>query len=400
MQKINKDHPAMILGMFETGLAVGRSLGRKGVHVSGLDFIKDIGFYSKYIKANLCPHPAEKEDEFVSLMVDIGKNSSAKYALFITSDDFLNTVSKNREMLNDYYLLNLPDHNLLESINDKYLQYKLSKKADIEVPTTRLLKYYEAAEKLKGELSYPVFLKAKDVNAWRKVFGGSVKGFVVNSDKELLDRCHEISREKIDIIAQEIIKGPETNHYKVNCYFSSQGEALLAFTLRKIRQNPVYFGFGSVVESVSYPKLMDTGIKLFKNIGYRGVGSAEFKKDINDGKFKLIEINPRYWQQNSLPEKCGMNFPLIDYMSVTGQDPEPLSDFEKGIKWINIYRDFDSFLQYRKNGELSFFQWVLSLKGKKVLSDFALDDIKPAFYEIGFSKKLAKLPKYIIKRMF
>ena len=63
-----KRNPAFVLGMFETGLAVGRSLGRKGVKVIGLDFKKDIGFYSRYILGQLCPHPIEKEQEFIDFL--------------------------------------------------------------------------------------------------------------------------------------------------------------------------------------------------------------------------------------------------------------------------------------------------------------------------------------------
>jgi predicted ATP-grasp superfamily ATP-dependent carboligase len=57
---MNKKNPAVVLGMFETGLGVARSLGEKGILVHGFDFKKDIGFYSRYVEAQLCPYPLEK----------------------------------------------------------------------------------------------------------------------------------------------------------------------------------------------------------------------------------------------------------------------------------------------------------------------------------------------------
>ena len=60
----SRANPAVVLGMFDTGLAVGRSLGRAGIRVIGLDFSKKVGFYSKYIDAYICPNPSENEKEF------------------------------------------------------------------------------------------------------------------------------------------------------------------------------------------------------------------------------------------------------------------------------------------------------------------------------------------------
>ncbi len=199
---------------------------------------------------------------------------------------------------------------------------------------------------------------------------------------------------------QEIIEGPDTNHFKYCAYYSSDDKALCEFTLRKIRQNPIHFGVGAVVESIEYDELMDAGRKLFQSIGYKGVGSAEFKLDQKDGLLKLIEINPRYWQQNYLPTACGMNFPLVDYLATTGQKPDPTIGFSKGIKWINIYMDFDSFLKYRKEKTINFQQWLISLKGKKVYSDFCWNDLLPGGYELRFGLKILKLPVYLFIRLF
>lgn len=56
----------------------------------------------------------------------------------------------------------------------------------------------------------------------------------------------------------------------------------------------------------------------------------------------MIEINPRYWQQNALPSAYGMNFPLTDYLECTGQHPQTIGHFTTGVKWINRYLDFES----------------------------------------------------------
>lgn len=398
--EFNNNSPALVLGMFETGLGVLRSLGQSGIRVFGFDFKKDIAFYSKYVKASICPHPLLQEKEFIAFMVSFGRKAKSKPVIFMTSDIFLTTVSRNREQLKPFFLFNLPPDKLIVTISDKYKQYKLADQAGTPLPKTSIIENSNQIETLQNTLSYPVLIKALDVNEWRKKVSGSVKGFVAETAESFCSQVSPLLTKKIKIVVQEIIEGPDTNHFKYCAYYSSDGKALCEFTLRKIRQNPIHFGVGAVVESIEYDELMGAGRKLFQSIGYKGVGSAEFKLDQKDGLLKLIEINPRYWQQNYLPTACGMNFPLVDYLATTGQRTEPTTGFSKSIKWVNIYMDFDSFLKYRKEKTINFQQWLISLKGKKVYSDFSWDDILPGGYELRFGLKILKLPVYLFNRLF
>lgn len=236
------------------------------------------------------------------------------------------------------------------------------------------------------------------MSSWRTNVDGRMKGFGVRSAAELMEKIMPITNSGVKVIAQEIVEGPDTNHFKYCTYWSRDGVSLLAFTLKKIRQNPIRFGVGAAIESIRYPELASTGDRLFRAIGYRGVGSAEFKLDRGDGELKLIEINPRYWQQNALPSACGMNFPLMDYLECTGQHPQRIDDFATGVKWVNRYLDFDSFLEYRKEGELTFLRWRDSLRGQKIYSDYAPDDRKPALYPWR-PEKLLKIPGYLLNRL-
>jgi len=390
---------AFVLGMFETGLGVGRSLGRKGIRVIGIDFKKDIGFYSRYINGKICPHPLHDEANFLNFLTNLAHKQKEKPVVLITSDDFLAVVSRNRRRLEDCLLINLPDEGVISSVSNKYRQFVFAERIGIPCPKTYFPNSIREVDEIKNGMDYPVFVKAQDVNLWRKHVSSSIKGFVVCCEKDLLSRYESIIKKGAKAIVQEIVRGPDTNHFKICCYISKKGEFLLVFTLQKIRQLPIQFGVGSVVRSVHYPKLVKIGTKFFTGMGYRGVGSAEFKLDEKDNELKLIELNPRYWQQNSLSEKCGMNFPYVDYLEATGQNPSTTSQFRSGIKWANIYMDFQSFLSYHRQKQLTLKAWVNSMKGVKILSDFAADDVLPCFYESRFGSKLMKIPQYLLNEL-
>jgi predicted ATP-grasp superfamily ATP-dependent carboligase len=363
--------------MFETGLGVARSLGRNGIRVLGLDSHLDVGFRSKYVDASLCPDPLQDVDSFVEHLIRIARAEEHKPVLFVTSDEFLLAVARNRERLQDFLLFELSDTETLESIADKYRQYELARSAGIPVPATFLLSDRADVAELRREIPFPVFIKAREVTSWRKAVGGNVKGFIASNPEELEAHLEGLFEKGVAGLVQELIPGPDTNHYKACCYVSRQGKVVRAFALRKLRQQPPGFGFGSLVESVYDPAVLTLGKRFLESIGYRGVGSAEFKRDERDGELKLIELNPRYWQQNALAERCKVNFPLAQYLDSTGEVPAQATDYERNVKWVNMTADFDAFRVYRQRGELTLRAWIRSLDGPKVYSNYAADDPIP-----------------------
>lgn len=393
----NKDCPAVILGLSETGLGVGRSLGRHGIKVYGISYHKEIGYYSKYIDGILLPHPIIQEADFIESLREFCQKIPIKPVLFITGDEYLTFYTKNNSFIAHYFQTNLPEAKLVETISDKYSQYELAIKSGIDVPRTFLVTNVRDINEIKDKMVYPVFVKAQDVNAWRKVFTGKNKGFVINDGKELIEKLTILIEKEIQLIIQELIVSPDDHNYKLCVYISAKGEYKLAFTLRKIHQYPIHYGIGSSIESYNYPLLKDIGQKLFSAIGYKGVGSAEFKYDEKDGKLKLIEINPRYWQQNSLASFCGMNFPLMDYQEATGQFPDKIESFRENVKWVNISLDIDSYFNYKKEGTMTFGKWLKDLKGEKIISNLSWDDTKP-FLKLLISNPVGRL-KYFMRRL-
>ena len=391
---------AVVFSQFETGLGVARSLGQKGVKVVCIDFKKDIAWYSRYVKPLVCPHPLKEMDAFLDWIAQHFEKGGRKPPVFICSDDFLLSFSVNRSFLSSYFLFNLADHGLLAQIMDKHSQYLLAKQAGTSQPKTRIVRELDELGTIDWRgMQFPVFIKGLEVNSWREKISGGIKGFVAASPDELRHRALDILEQNVPIVIQDIVQGPDSSHLKYNVYMGHDGEIKAEFTLRKIRQNPVRFGVGAVVESIRDSDLVVQGRRLFKHMGFTGIGSAEFKRDDRDGRLKLIEINPRYWQQNFLATACGMNFPHINYCDLTGVPTSCPTAFKTGIKWVNRYMDADSFLKYRKEGHLTFRAWRRSLKGEKTYADFTWDDPIPALYEIGFGAKLIRAPWFFWKRI-
>ncbi|MDZ7336938.1 MAG: hypothetical protein ONB30_00205 [candidate division KSB1 bacterium] len=396
---MDRSYPAFVLSLFDTGLGAIRSLGRVGVPVIGLDSDPRMpGFKSRYCKAKPCPNPVHQSEELVRFLLEEGRRLDQPGVLFPASDAFVLFVSRYREALSSFFRFALPAADVLEAIVNKRRQYELAERVGIPYATTFYPQTMADVHQIKDRVDYPAFIKPYYGHLWRERFGGTHKGFKVHSPQELVSRLEEILPTGLDVMVQSIILGPNTNHFKVNVYMGTVGEPLAVFTLRKIRQYPTEFGVGTLVESIRYPELADLGLRFFRGIGYRGIGSIEFKKDDRDGKLKMIELNPRLWQQNIHATDCGINFPLIQYLDLTGQNPSPQMEFKEGVRWLDAMADFQSFWSYFRRGELTPWAWVRSWIGARSFATFAWDDLGPFFSANEYGLKYLRAPMYLLLR--
>lgn len=398
MQTINykRNHLAFVLGLFDTGLGAVRSLGRVGIPVIGLDSNPDMpGFKSRFCKAKVCPDPVHQSDELLRFLLDEGSRLDRPGILFPASDAFVLFLSRYREKLQANFRFALPSKEVLEAIVNKRKQYAMAEQVGTLYPQTFYPESLEDVEKNKDKVEYPAFIKPYYSHLWREKFDN--KGFRVNNSQELTERFAEILPTGLQVMVQSIILGPNTNHFKVSAYIGANNEPLAVFTLRKIRQYPTDFGVGTLVESLRYEELKELGLAFFRGIHYRGIGSIEFKKDERDGCLKMIELNPRLWQQNYQATLCGMNFPLIQYLDLTGQMPEPQTEFAEGIKWFDAMSDFQAFWDYFRRGQLTPWDWVRTWIDAKSFATFAWDDLGPFLQANEYGLKYLRLPLYLLR---
>jgi len=400
MQNFNKEHPALVLGLTVCGLGVIRSLARENITIFAIDYrVKsNEGFYSKYAKSSICPHPVYNPEQLIEYMEANFVKNGVKTILFPTADEFVKFISDHRVELAKHFIFNVSAKQIIDNIIDKKIQYELAQKAGINITETYYPESIEDVYKLKDTVQYPLIIKGRYSFKWREAAGGTLKGLKVNNADELMEKCREVFSTKVPIIIQKIIIGPNTNHFKFCAYVNRAGKILTEFTLRKIRQYPVEFGVGSCVESLEYEELKQTGEKFFESINYTGVGSAEFKLDLKDNKLKLIELNPRYWMQNEQAAYCGVNFSVAQYLDLSGQTVPYIEKFKIGVRWVNPVQDLKSYIEQNKNDKLFLFHWWLSLLKCQVFSVFSWKDIKPFMVSLDYGRKLLKIPGFLKKQ--
>jgi predicted ATP-grasp superfamily ATP-dependent carboligase len=110
----------------------------------------------------------------------------------------------------------------------------------------------------------------------------------------------------------------------------------------------------------------------------RGLANVEFKRDPRDGVLKLIECNARFTAANALVERAGLDLASLVYNRLLGL-PLPATDrFRDGVRLWAPGRDFLSFLELRRRGELGLGAWLHSVLHPALLPVFSWSDPRPS----------------------
>ncbi|ACB86428.1 ATP-grasp domain-containing protein [Natranaerobius thermophilus] len=380
---------AIVLGVnYYIGLSAIRSLGKEGIPVIAMDYDPlSYGFGSKYVSEQVLIPDINKEGEnkVVEFLKNFGKKFSEKPVLLPAADPYAIMISNSVDELEDYYLFPPLPKGLVSDLVNKHKLYKLAQKHGMPIPKTFFVQGIEDLENIKNEMVYPCIVKPELSHEFVKKFRKKV--FEVSNYRQLYEAVSSATDADLDVMIQEIIPGPDDHVYTYDAYFNRNAEPVKVFTNRKQRQFPIHFGASVFTESVFEPRIIQLGEDFLKKIGYHGIVEIELKKDPRNGKFYMIEINPRVTNFNNVILTSGINLPAAQYYDMIGESLSQQINREEGLKFVYFYEDVKAAFNYMSSGELSFFRWIKSYIGPLSYAIFDLQDLKPL---ILFIKKLIK----------
>ncbi len=399
----NTNTPVLVLNCKLGGLAIMRSLGSQGVPVYGVDDDRrSPGFLSRYCRGKYILRFDEgREQEYLDLVIGIGKRSATRTLLIPTSDELSLFVAKYSSPLSEYFLFPHNDHPLVSGLMSKEGMYHLARRHSVPTPDTVFPKKLDDVLAYAEEVRFPVMLKGIYGNRLQERTG--VKMTVVHSKKELVETYKVLDEPGFpNLMVQEYIPGGDDQIYIFNGYFNEKFDCLAAFTGHKIRQFPIHVGCASLGVCRWNKTVADITSDFMRSIGYRGILDIGYRLDPRDGRYKVLDINPRVGQAFRLfVAENGMDVVRSLYLDLTGQKPYPIIPRE-GRRWFIEDFDIISSLHYHAEGTLGFGDWLRSFKGLEEGAWFSGKDPLPFFIMMArlFKKSLIWLGKKlrIVKR--
>jgi predicted ATP-grasp superfamily ATP-dependent carboligase len=371
IKTIDVSTPAVLLGGRENCLAVTRNFGRLGikVYVSGRK-----GCHALYSRNCRRAFPVERgvsaEHAWCQLLIGSPPPELQGAIVFAMCDESLEFLATHHAELNQRYKLPAFVPDLYMAMLDKRETLVRARAAGVPTPNFWVVDTAEELSAIRDEIQAPVMVKPLNSRAFVDEFG--CKLFIVDGGYvEVVEKVGLCHARGIKVMVVEMIPGPDSLLSSFNTCRTASGEMLYEYTKSIIRRWPVNRGGATFHQSVWLPETAAMGRKMFDGIGWQGIGNVEFKRDIRDGKLKIIEVNGRFTAAQRLITEAGAPIDLIVYCHLTGQ-PRPHFDRYSQTKlfWYPL-RDFFAFVQMRRAGQITFAQWLRSLDVRSLLLSVA-----------------------------
>ena len=293
--------------------------------------------------------------------------------LIPTTDTGAIWVSEHAAALASEFRFPYQDFNLVSLLCDKSRMQILARRNGVPTAQSMVPRSKEDVQLFIETASFPVMVKATDAERLRARMGGTK--FVIPSGRELLEfYAKAADHEEPSLLIQEFIPGED---WMFDGYFDQNSRCVFGVTGKKIRRFPVNTGVTSLGVCIRNETVERTTVEFMKAIAYQGILDIGYRYDQRDGKYKVLDVNPRIGCTFRLfTATNGMDVARALYLHLTGQSVIR-GQAADGRKWI--VEDFDLFSAIRsiRNRTLTLQDWMRSFRGIQEMACFAFDDPLP-----------------------
>lgn len=236
-----------------------------------------------------------------------------------------------------------PNAAVLRLLTDKGVFLRAVKALGIPHPRTHIIDAVGDLEALSDTELATAFIKPRDSQRFHREMG--VKALRPHGREEFRSLLSALLEKKHRLMIQEYISGPASNHYFIDGFATEGGEIVTLFARRRLRMFPVDFGNSTFMVSVPPDDVqgaIEPLLRLLSHLEYRGIFSAEFKRDASDGAFKIIEVNARPWWYIEFTARAGVDVLRLACEAAFGLPLNPPTSYQVGRTLTYPYYDHDA----------------------------------------------------------
>ena len=310
------------------GIGVIRSLrAEPGFHgrVIGLAYDSlDPGIYARDVVDDvfLVPYPSQGTEALLQRLVYI-RDRVGLDVVVPTVDSELDAYIAIQDRLAEIGIgVLLPSREQL-ALRAKSNLARLGEDSGISVPDTRVVSDVSELYGIHEAIPYPFYVKG--------VYYGAK---LARSIDEAVAAFHAtVAQWGLPVIVQRGVSGEE---YDVVAVGDGRGHTVGAVPMKKTFLTDKGKGWAGV--AVKAPGLLEMTDRFMAATHWNGPCEVEVCRN-GDGRYHLLEVNPRFPAWVFLSAGAGMNLPWAVVRMATGETVQPMTDFQVGTMFVRISID-------------------------------------------------------------
>lgn len=309
--------PVLIFGPHIAALGVLRMLARRRVPAYVVDDTSNVIVHSRWYRR---PERTLAETSDPSVLDDYLRSLRLPRAVLIAcSDQWALAVAGLPEETRQRFPSSIAPAETIAQLVDKDRFRALVDRLDIPRPRTIPIHDVADLDLATDEDLTNGFLKPTESQRHNRRFRN--KGFFVESRAEAVRLVEEATDAGITFMLQEWIPGDPTMTYLIDGFVDGAGHISTMVARRRIRMDPPRLA--NTCSDVTIPlaeveACLPALRRLLEGVRYRGIFNVEFKFDVRDGRFKIIEVNPRpFWLIGHIAQ-AGADLPWMSYLDAQG----------------------------------------------------------------------------------
>jgi predicted ATP-grasp superfamily ATP-dependent carboligase len=360
--------------------AVGaaRSLGRVGVPVYAIseDRYTPLAL-SRYVSevfqwSGSPADPGSALDDLHRFSKRIGRTT----LLMATDDVAAMFLARYGRELGSAFITPFMDADLTRDLCNKRKLHLLCRQAGVPCPETSFPHSIEDVKAFIENATFPVMVKAAEAN--RLPINASSAAIAATPEQLLNIYKSAQSPDAPNLLLQEYIpQGSED--WIFHGYRSPESGCMVSFTGRKLRSWPPFAGPTTLGVSANNEVLKQQSEAFLREINYSGIMDLDYRLDHRDGRYKLLDFNPRVGANfRMFVDEDGLDVVRAMHLDLTGRAVDQKQPEEDRKLFVESY-DFFASARYMRKGALTWSGWWQSLRGHRENAWLDHEDPVPFF---------------------
>jgi D-aspartate ligase len=365
----------LVLGLGVNGLGVLRSLHRiPELDVWAINFGKsDAGRFTRLAKIIECNDPVHDPILF-EYKLHQWCHDRGRTILFATRDNEVNLLAALANSLPDHFLFYRNSSDTVKALSDKNLVKETAIMAGLDIPRTIFLT--NPNDPALASLRFPILIKPLNQSASQTPFKNLI-AYRFDELQEVLKGNKEMVNH---VVIQEFIPGGDDHVYECNILIDNDAQTVGMVEAQKIRQYLPLRGMTSYGRTLLTKELVPASEQLARQVGYKGLLNAEFKRDDENDRWVFIEANLRLTIFNAVFPLSGVNLANLYIRSLLGKVPSPIYATSTAT-WMHEENDLANIMT--RKAQTPFRVWLRQFISTNSFAYWYIKDPVPGLYAWG-----------------